>query len=285
MFIAKLVTWHPFKPWNRSGWGETTSNSNIFMILESGWKEEKEATEYHLKYLRAADPNCKPQKSLENQLRTAFETERGPPGWVQDSWTLKTDFLGLLPSPTLGKCTPSPLAIKPDEDNIDEEKRRPRPHRWRKEKVSHLVFDSAQKQRKRELYDVRKNFWTPCPTLACYSKIPGTGWLIAHSSGGWKAEVRVLPAQGHPPGCRLLAESSGSGMGRDFCHLFTGPLITGAEPSRPNYLPKAIPPDTPELGFRMSAYKMGVGEQEYAVYNVLLYSRSQEDGFHWKVSN
>lgn len=105
--------------------------------------------------------------------------------------------------------------------------------------------------------------------------MPGTEWLIAHSSGGWSAEVRVLPAQGRPPDCRLLAGSSGGGMGRDFCHLFTGALITGAEPLRPNYLPKAVPPDTPVLGFRISAYEVGVEEQEYAVYNILLYSQSQ----------
>ena len=76
------------------------------------------------------------------------------------------------------------------------------------EKVSHLVFDSTQKQQKRELH-------------ACYSKIPGTGWLIAHSSGGWKAEVRVLsPPLGCPPGCRLLAGSSGGGMARFLRSLY-----------------------------------------------------------------
>lgn len=69
-------------------------------------------------------------------------------------------------------------------------------------------------------------------------------------------------------------------MARDFCGLFTGALITGAEPLRPNYLPKAVPPDTPALGFRISAYEVGVGGQEYAVYNILLYSQSQENEFH-----
>ena len=69
-------------------------------------------------------------------------------------------------------------------------------------------------------------------------------------------------------------------MGRDFCGMFTGALIMGAEPSRPHYLPKAVPPDTPALGFRISSYKLGVGEQKYAVYNILLYSQSQENEFH-----
>ena len=41
-------------------------------------KRKKEATEEHLKYLRTADSNWKLQKTLENQLRTASETERGP---------------------------------------------------------------------------------------------------------------------------------------------------------------------------------------------------------------
>ena len=43
-------------------------------------KRKQEATEERLKYLRTADSNWKLQKSLENQLRTASDTERGHPG-------------------------------------------------------------------------------------------------------------------------------------------------------------------------------------------------------------